>query len=90
MATIPRTPRPGGGSKRAAAKSVALVVDDEPALRELLSTVLRSQSFLAVTACSAAEALELSGRTGQRIDVLISDVQLGDGNGIDVAAQILS
>jgi two-component system, NtrC family, nitrogen regulation response regulator NtrX len=67
---------------------VALVVDDEPAIRELAAAVLQVRGYLTLSACAAAEALELSRGCGERIDVLITDVELGDGDGIDLAEVI--
>lgn len=66
----------------------ALVVDDEPAIREYTGIVLREAGLLTIDAGGAAEALTLSKNHSGRIDVLVTDVGLGDGNGIDLAGSI--
>jgi two-component system, cell cycle sensor histidine kinase and response regulator CckA len=67
---------------------VVLVVDDEPAIRELAATVLQLRGYLTLSACDAGEALKLSRHHQERIDVLITDVELGDGDGIELAGAI--
>jgi DNA-binding NtrC family response regulator len=67
---------------------VALVVDDEPLVREIASTVLQKKGYVTLSAANAAEALKLSRNRKEQIDVLITDVDLGDGDGIDLAALI--
>jgi two-component system, response regulator PdtaR len=67
---------------------VALLVDDEAPVRELASTILQRAGFITLSACSAAEALSLSANREELINVLITDVQLGDGDGIELAKRI--
>jgi DNA-binding NtrC family response regulator len=67
---------------------VALVVDDEPGVRELAAAALQMEGYLTLSACSAAEAAELARGRRERIDVLVTDVELGDGDGIDLAESI--
>jgi DNA-binding NtrC family response regulator len=45
---------------------------------------------LTISACGSQEAIALAGRPRQRIDVFVSEVPLGDGDGIDLAARIQS
>lgn len=66
---------------------IALVIDDEPGIREYAATVLHGAGFLTLTACSVSEALTLSSNCAATIDNLLTDVQLG-GDGIDVAERI--
>jgi CheY-like chemotaxis protein len=54
-------------------KSV-LVVDDEPAIRNLEQAVLRSAGYDVLTASNGAEALEVMERT--RPSVLVLDLQM--------------
>ena len=59
-----------------------LVVDDQPDIVDMVATVLRLHGFAVGTAASAAEALQRA--TDERPDVLVLDVMLPDGDGLDV------
>jgi len=59
-----------------------LVVDDEPDIRELLVDALGSPDLKVAAAASGREAIELAVR--QPPDLLIMDLRLGDGSGLDV------
>lgn len=62
-----------------------LFVDDEPAIRTTLSTILRQHGFEVATASNVAEALSLI--TARRFDVLISDLNIGEpGDGFTVVS----
>jgi CheY-like chemotaxis protein len=69
-------------------RCVALVVDDEPLVREVASAMLEKKGCVTLSAANVAEALKLSRDRKERIDVLITDVDLGDGDGIDLARLI--
>lgn len=69
-------------------QNVALLVDDETSVREFAATVMQQAGFLTLSACSATEALTLSRTLPERIDVLVTDFQLGDSDGVELAAQI--
>lgn len=63
-----------------------LIVDDEPALREMLADALASQSLTVHTAASADEALALAHTHGP--DLIITDINLGDSSGLDVIDRV--
>jgi len=64
-----------------------LLVDDEPALREVAAEFLRSEDDLMVTtARSAHEALRLLGE--QTFDVLVSDHQMPGADGIELLKRV--
>ena len=65
-----------------AATGTVLIVDDEAAIRRLLLTTLRAQSYNVLEAGSVAEALAVL--RSARVDVVILDLGLPDGDGIDV------
>jgi DNA-binding response OmpR family regulator len=66
-----------------------LLVDDEPAIQKLLAKVLcRDQSYHVMTASSAEEALALSRNRSERIDILITDIDMGDMSGIELYTHI--
>ena len=63
-----------------------LVVDDEPYLADLVATALRYEGFETATAASSAEA------TAQvadfRPDLIVLDVMLPDGSGLEVCRRL--
>ena len=63
-------------------RAQVLVVDDEPALQELLADALAGEDVEVTTVGSADEAVRVAG--GGRVDVLVTDIFLGDGNGLEV------
>ncbi|MFM2121169.1 MAG: hypothetical protein RL722_2637 [Pseudomonadota bacterium] len=62
-----------------------LVVDDDAAMRQVLAAAVVKAGHVAETAGSAAEALAWLGR--QVADVVISDVQMPEGDGLDLLRQ---
>ncbi len=63
-----------------------LIVDDEPAMRKMIATVLRGAGASVVTAGSAAEAFEqLSERS---FDVLVSDIAMPTEDGHSLARRV--
>lgn len=56
-----------------------LVVEDEPALRELISTSLEIHGYQVHVASSGAEALATWGNRLQVIDLVVTDVVMPDG-----------
>jgi two-component system, NtrC family, response regulator PilR len=64
----------------------ALVVDDEPDIRELLGITLGRMGVQVSPAATIAEALELL--RGQNFDLCLTDMRLPDGNGLDLVADI--
>jgi two-component system KDP operon response regulator KdpE len=63
-----------------------LVVDDEPAIRRLLRNTLLVHDYTVTEAAGVAEALELLERS--KPDVMILDLGLPDGDGLDVLRQV--
>jgi signal transduction histidine kinase len=64
-----------------------LVVDDEPAIRQMLERILKLDGHSVITAASGEEALVLLATQG--FDVLISDIGLGSGmNGWEVVDRV--
>jgi two-component system response regulator PilR (NtrC family) len=67
-------------------KHLALVVDDEPDIRELLELTLSRMSIATRSAADLKQALALLGT--ERFDVCLTDMRLPDGNGIDLVRHI--
>ncbi len=63
-----------------------LVVDDEPALLELVQATLQSLGYRVLTAGSGKQALQILSDT-PAIDLLFSDVVMPDINGFELAEQ---
>ena len=79
----------GAGTMHADGTPVrVLVVDDEPSLAELLSSVLRYEGWSVRTAGNGAEAV----RTGRefRPDAVVLDIMLPDFDGIEVMRRLRS
>ena len=79
----------GAGTQHADGTPVrVLVVDDEPSLAELLSSVLRYEGWSVRTAGSGAEAVK-SGRDF-RPDAVVLDIMLPDFDGVEVMRRLRS
>ncbi len=63
-------------------KSHALIVDDEPDIRELLEITLGRMDVLTQSAANVETAKDLLRQ--QHFDLCLTDLQLPDGNGIDL------
>jgi two-component system OmpR family response regulator len=63
-----------------------LVVDDQPNILDMLTTVLRFHGFAVSTAATAAEAVAVAGEI--QPDLVVLDVRLPDGDGLDVCRQL--
>ncbi len=66
-------------TKQAAGAETILVVEDEPALRELVSRQLRRQGYQIIQASSGKEALALWPQHGKDIALLFTDMVMPDG-----------
>ena len=63
-----------------------LVVEDDPVIREMIAEILIEEGVEADGVGYAEEALVLLG-SGEQIDLLVTDIDLGDGlTGMDLAA----
>lgn len=67
-------------------EATLLVVDDEPNIRELLSTSLRFAGFDVVSAANGADALRLAEQNDP--DLLVLDVMLPDMDGFTVTRRL--
>ena len=66
-----------------------LLVDDNLQIRTLLSKLLsRDQSYHVITASSGEDALDLSRNRSERIDILITDIDMGKMSGIELYRHI--
>lgn len=68
----------------------ALLAEDDPSVRPYLSVLLQQQGFVVLPACDGTEALGIFHAFSGQIDLLVTDVNMGDGpDGIDLARQLL-
>ncbi|WP_420146502.1 sigma-54-dependent transcriptional regulator [Spirosoma sp.] len=63
-----------------------LLIDDEPKLRQLLARILQLEGYTLFEAADVRSGLKTLAR--EEIQLVICDVKLPDGNGIDLSAQI--
>jgi len=70
-------------------QSTILVIEDEEPLRKLLTIMLQRAGHRVLSAANGNEAFELWKRSGDTIELLITDVALGGGmTGEDVAREL--
>jgi len=65
-----------------------LVVDDEPEVVFNISEMLEDERFQIINAFSVAEAKSIIHR--ENIDIILTDITLGDGSGIDVHKEVIN
>ncbi len=64
-----------------------LIIDDEPAVLRLLTSMLTSRSVSLLSASRPSEALRLYG--AQTVDLLIADINMPEMDGIALTARVL-
>src|SRR5437773_2247279 len=69
-------------------KSKILLVDDDPAVRRMLSRVLEDEDYTVLLATNAAEALEVASAAG--VDVALLDLNLPDQTGWELFERLIS
>ena len=67
-----------------------LVVEDEPAIQMLAAQTLRKEGFQVLVAADVPDALRVSDEWPSSIDLLLTDIMLPSGNGIEMASTLLS
>jgi signal transduction histidine kinase len=67
-----------------------LVVDDERAVRELLTMILRGRGYTVIPAGDAKTALEVLASPDQRIDLVVSDIVMHGMSGTRLVEEIQS
>ena len=90
-ASTARTDADAAPRKAAASRGhgeMVLIVDDEPAIARLAETILRQHGYEALTAHSAAEALQHFERQTGRIRAALTDIMMPFGDGRDLIATL--
>ena len=60
-------------------------VDDEPAIRDFVRVILQREGFLTLEADGGRRALEIINALGGRICLVVTDIQMPDGDGLSLA-----
>ncbi len=75
---------------RAKQSMTALVVDDSPSVRRVLSMVLTNAGWNVVTAKDGLEALEILQTAGDQPDIVLTDVEMPRMDGYELLATVRS
>ena len=67
-----------------------LVVEDEPNVRHLAVLGLRAHGYTVLEAAGGAEAIQIAGRVGSAIDVIVSDVMMPGMSGPELLKRLSS
>jgi DNA-binding NtrC family response regulator len=68
---------------------ICLLVDDEPAIRTYLRTILEREELQCLEADSATQALGIVKHMEGRLDLIVTDIRMpGDIDGIDLAYSV--
>ncbi len=69
---------------------VSLVVDDEPSVRRYMSTILQGENFRTLEAEDGVHALQIVQELRGSVDLIVSDIQMPNGDGLSLAHAIKS
>ena len=68
--------------------AMVLVVDDDPGMRQLVRMILEQSGHVVLSATNGVEALMVYASYHSRLDVLVTDVDMPQMGGIELAARI--
>jgi PAS domain S-box-containing protein len=80
--------RPDSVPGQSMAGETVLVVEDETAVRHMMTRVLEDAGYRVLQAAGAAEAIEVVGRTPGKISLLLTDIVMPGKNGRELAERI--
>jgi two-component system cell cycle sensor histidine kinase/response regulator CckA len=85
--------RPGPAAAAAMAGAAGqreriLVVEDEDLIRNLAEQILLDRGYRVVTAGSAGDALDIVGKLGEELDLLVTDIVMPGLSGLDLAQRL--
>ncbi len=86
----PANPRPAQPAASHEAVPTVLVVDDEPAVRALVSATLRGEGYRILQAASGEEAFDLATEDGTTVDLLLTDATMPGKGGLELAEELLA
>src|SRR5580692_6904106 len=76
------------GRPEAGGSELVLVVEDEPAMREVTRRILARNGYHVITAADGYEALDAAAKCAEHIDLLLTDVVMPGMQGKEVADRI--
>ena len=65
-----------------------LLVEDEDAVRQVASRILRRYGYTVIEACNGNEALRQFGERGREFDLIITDIVMPEMGGLELAQRI--
>ncbi|EKD35809.1 MAG: PAS/PAC sensor hybrid histidine kinase [uncultured bacterium] len=81
-------PRQYDAATESGGRETILLVEDEPAILEVVSTMLQQQGYNILSAATPAEALRIASRSDRTIHLLITDVIMPGMNGRELAGRL--
>jgi two-component system response regulator MprA len=86
-ASVEQSALPGSAAaSRSALSQIALVVDDDPAVRHLIGRILTRRGWSVVEARTAAEAIEETA--ARQPNLVVTDFEMPSLNGLDLARRL--
>jgi PAS domain S-box-containing protein len=90
---MPRCDDPASSGSRSAVRALSgnetiLVVEDEPAVRNIAKTLLERRGYTVLVADSGRAALDIATRDPRPIHVLLTDLVMPEMNGRDLAVRL--
>jgi DNA-binding response OmpR family regulator len=67
-----------------------LVLEDEPTNMAIFGLTLRSKGYIVIEATSATQARSIGKQDGSSLDLIIADIKLPGGSGLDVAVELIT
>ena len=67
-----------------------LVVDDDPAIRELVAHTLKRANFSVLTANSGLEAISLLQSHNNKIDLVVTDIEMPGMSGLELSTRLIA
>jgi signal transduction histidine kinase/CheY-like chemotaxis protein len=90
MGTAEQTRKEGAVEPAKRGMETILLVEDEPAILNITSTILKKQGYTILTANTPGEAIRLASEHGDKIHLLMTDVVMPEMNGKDLAKNLQS
>jgi CheY-like chemotaxis protein len=67
---------------------VCLIVDDQQSVRTYISTILQQEEFETLEAEDGTHAFQMLEELDGRVDLIVSDIQMANGDGLSLAQAI--
>ncbi len=81
---------PGATARTVPAEATVLIVEDEPAVRNLVASTLKAEPYQLLLAKSAEEALEIAAAHDGLIHLLLTDAIMPGKSGIELANALVA